>query len=253
MSIKAINQSCITKIKNYYCFAKLQAEDIVAVFSDRSLDLGFKNNPCLIENRKIFLENLSIGYYSLVCLKQPHEARIKRARFCDLGRGALDYTDALNDYDAFITNEKDLPLAIFTADCLPIFVFDPLNKAIGLAHAGWRGSRAGIAKNTISAMITEFNSHPQDLIVAFGPCICRNCYLVSNEFKNYFSDGLTEKDGKLYLDLIKINRSQLEAAAVNKENIIESGLCTSCNNQEFFSYRKEGPSCGRMMSVIMLK
>jgi len=247
------NLNSVIKINHYYYFPRLNSNNLVAVFSDKTFNLGFDNNPKLIENRKKFLSQLSIDSRNLVCTKQPHNNQVKKVTSSDRGRGAADYNDALDAYDALVTNEKDLVLAIFTADCLPIFFFDPEHNAIGIAHAGWRGTKGDIAKNTINKMKEEQNTRPEDLIVGFGPCICKDCYEVGKEFKNYFSDGLIEKEEKFYLDLIKLNRIQLLDAGVRTDNIIGSSFCTSCHNDEFFSYRKEKTSCGRMMSLIMLK
>ena len=247
------SNNLIIKESHYYYFQRLNSNNLVAVFSDRSLDLGFHNNPQMKGNRKRLLDDLAIDYQDLVCMKQPHNNQVKRAEVSDKGCGALDYESALDTFDALITTEKKLSLAVFTADCLPIFFFDPEHNAIGIAHAGWRPTKGKIAANTINKMKEELNTRPEDLIVGFGPCICKDCYEVGKEFKNYFSDGLIEKEEKFYLDLIKLNRIQLQEAGVRTDNIIGSSFCTSCHNDEFFSYRKEKASCGRMISLIMLK
>lgn len=206
-----------------------------------------------LENRKDFLFQLGIDYRDLVCAKQAHASNIRCVQESDRGRGALTHGDSIDDTDAFITDRKKLPLAVFTADCLSVFLFDPEKSAIGVVHAGWRGSQKGILGKTIEAMRKEFKTESKDLLAGFGPAIRECCYEVGKEFKDSFSEGLRSKSGRLYLDLAGINRRQLLEAGVKEENITDPGICTSCRNKEYFSYRREGKSCGRMMSVIMLK
>jgi copper oxidase (laccase) domain-containing protein len=101
-------------------------------------------------------------------------------------------------------------------------------------------------------MQKEFNTHTEGLYVGLGPAIRSCCYEVGKEFINLFSYGLMERDGSYYLDLVGINKKQALSLGVKEENIFDSGICTSCRNEDFFSFRKEGKSCGRIMSVIML-
>ena len=102
-------------------------------------------------------------------------------------------------------------------------------------------------------MQDEFNISPARLQVTFGPAIRACCYEVGEEFRGYFNYGLNNKQGRYYLDLAGINKRQLLDAGVREENISDSGLCTSCRSKEFFSYRREGSSSGRMISVVMLR
>ena len=99
---------------------------------------------------------------------------------------AKDYPDA----DAFITDEKNLPIAIRTADCVPVFIFDPIRRVIGLAHAGWRGTYKEIASKTVQRMQEKYASQPSDLKVVLGPCIRECCYKVNEEFRDYFPSNV---------------------------------------------------------------
>ncbi|MCX5714761.1 MAG: polyphenol oxidase family protein [Candidatus Omnitrophica bacterium] len=185
-----------------------------------------------LANRKLFLGGLGIEYRDLVCAKQVHGACVRVAGVSDKGRGALSHDTALDDTDALLTDIRNLPLAIFTADCLSIFLFDPRRPAVGLVHAGRRGTEQEITLNAIRLMQEEYYSQAEDLYVGFGPSIRDCCYEV---------------------DLISINRKQMLGLGVRGEQISDSGICTSCHRDEFFSYRRNGPSCGRMISVIMLR
>jgi YfiH family protein len=206
-----------------------------------------------LKNRQDFLSALGIDYQDLVCAKQVHKSQIRYVKEDDKGKGALSYDTAFNDTDALITDKKRLPLAIFTADCLPISLYDPKTSAIGLIHAGWRSTQENIARHAVQLIQEKFNSRPEDLYVGFAPAIRQCCYEVKSELNNLFADELIEKDGSYYLDLVGLNKKQLLGSGIKEEHILDCQICTSCQNKNFFSYRREGKNCGRMMSVIMLK
>ena len=245
-----MKKSNISKYKSAYSFRRLKRFPVIASFSDRSLDVGFES---CIKNRKKILQRIGINYRDLVCVKQPHKANIIKVNKKYRGKGAVNFKSAISSFDGLITREKKLPLAVFTADCLSIFLFCPKTNTIGLIHAGWRGTKGEIAKKAIILMKQNFNCKPKDIIVCLGPTIRRCCYEVGNDFKKYFKQGLIKRNGRLFLDLIKINKKQLVSCGVKNKNIIDSKICTSCENNKFFSYRREKDKAGRMMSVIMLK
>lgn len=255
-SKKSLSGLPISKILKIQSEAIFSNADIVAGFSRKPANMSFNyglKDQDIIANRRDFLDTLGINYRDLVCAKQVHGNSIKVITVIDKGRGALDYESVLDDADAFITDLRCIPLAIFTADCLSIFLFDPSKKAIGIVHAGWKGTRGKITERTVKLMQQEFKSDPQDLIVGLGPSIRDCCYEVGSEFADYFSKELVNKNGRYFLDITGANRDQLLGLGVNKNNITDSGICTCCKNGEFFSFRKEKESAGRMMSVIMLK
>lgn len=229
---------------------------LICAFSSRrfsNMSLFYADTSNSLENRKDFLKDFGLDYHDLVCAKQVHASTIKYAKEEDRGRGAFSYDDAIADTDAFITDKRNLPLAIFTADCLSVFLYDTKTPAIALIHAGWRSTKENISDKAIRLMQEKFNTRTQDLCAGFGPCIRSCCYEVSVEFRQFFPAGVIQRDGSYYLDLIGINKKQILVAGVKEKNIFDSKVCTSCQNGEFFSYRKEGKACGRMMSVAMLK
>lgn len=237
-------------------FKPFSSSNLIYAFSHRhnnNMSLCYGNTSDSLNNRKSFLSNLGINYNDLVCAKQVHGSQIKYAKEEDRGRGALGYDSSVSDIDAFITDKKNLPLAIFTADCLPVFLYEPATSAIGLIHAGWRSSKKGIAVTTIELMKKYFNSRADNLYVWFGPAIRECCYEVGEEFNNLRPYGIAERNSRWYLDLVGINKKQVLDLGVKEINIFDPKICTSCQNEEFFSYRREGKTCGRMMSVIMLK
>ena len=184
--------------------------------------------------------------------------------------------------DASITNRPGLLLAIQTADCVPILLVDPKKRAIAAIHAGWRGTLARIAAKTIGAMQMHFATNPRDLLAAIGPSIGPCCYEVgtelATEFLSQFADapdyfdefrtgdepnpvqwlnmmppGHQPPPKGVLLDLRKANRSQLQSAGLRPQNIHTIDLCTACHPHLLFSYRKQGPRSGRLMSLIALK
>ena len=165
------------------------------------------------------------------------------------------------DGDALITNVKEVPLLILTADCVPVVIIDPKNKAIGVAHAGWRGTYDKICKNTIDEMIKNYKSNPEDLICVIGPSIGPCCYEVSKDLVEKFNTNLANhagefdiiKDDKYFLDLWKINELTLKDCNVKYENIINLQICTNCNHDKFYSYRKHNKTPKRIGTMIQIK
>jgi polyphenol oxidase len=153
------------------------------------------------------------------------------------------------DTDALITNRSDLFLVVQTADCLPVFIVDPVKRAIGLVHAGRRGSARQIASKTVRAMAGEFGSAPENLEAYLGPSIGPCCYTVGKEVSDEFEPHYI-RDGKL--DLWHVNSDQLIDAGLHPARIESSRLCTACHHEWFFSHRVSGGKTGRMMGVLAL-
>jgi len=242
-------------LKNHNPLEGAVGENVVSAFSlktNGNMSLSYGETSRALENRKSFLSSLGIDYKDLVCAKQVHGSHVQSVSEVDKGRGALTCAASIPDTDGLITDTKDLPLAIFTADCLSVFLYDPQRPAIGLIHAGWRSSEAGIVACAVKSMQDKFNTDPARLIVGFGPRIKDCCYEVARDFKGKFSLGLAERTGSLYLDLAQVNKEQLTGLGVKEKNIFDPDFCTFCSNEEFFSFRKEGKATGRMLSVIML-
>lgn len=163
--------------------------------------------------------------------------------------------------DALITNVPNVPLLIFTADCVPIAIIDKKNKAIGLAHAGWRGTFDEISKKTIEKMNKYYNTNVNDLVCIIGPSIGPCCYEVSKDLVEKFNMNFTNSTEKFYtieedkykLDLWKVNELILKECGVKDENIINLNLCTSCNSDKFHSYRKHNQTPKRIGTILQIK
>lgn len=249
-------EQILLKNKDYFLLDGLNNAHLITAFSLRAsgnMSLFYGDIRESLNNRERFLAGLGINYQDLVCTKQVHGSGVRYVKEKDKGRGASNYDDCIFDTDALVTDKRRLPLAIFTADCLSIFVYDVKTPAIGLVHAGWRSTREKIIQKTIELMIKEFNTNKDDIRLSFGPAIRECCYEVGEELKNFFPQDLTQRVGKFYLDLPLINRKQILELGINEDNIFDCRLCTSCQNDALFSFRKEGQDCGRIMSVAMLK
>ena len=254
--LKSMPQQVLSKGKEYHIPEGIADKNIICASSGRqagNMSLRYGDTASSLDNRKSFLGSLGIDYKNLVCAKQIHGSRVRYVTALDKGKGALSYDTAITDTDALVTDEKNLPLAVFTADCLAVFLYDPKNCAIGLVHAGWRSTKEKICQKTINFMRQAFNSDPADLLVSFGPCIRSCCYEVAGEFSEFFPRTLIKKGNGYYFDLSAENQKQITASGVAGSHMFDSGICSSCRNNDFFSYRKEGASCGRSLSVIMLR
>ena len=165
--------------------------------------------------------------------------------------------------DGLITNVPGLCLVTFYADCVPLYFVDPVHKAIGLSHSGWRGTVGKMGKVTAEKMKKTFGTDPKDLVAAIGPSICQDCYEVSGdvieEFKKAFPEGLWdqlfyEKDsGKYQLDLWAANKAVLLEAGIPEEQIAVTNLCTHCNPDILFSHRAQGDRRGNLSALLALK
>ncbi len=228
----------------------------VAVFSrklDGNMSLHHGDTGASLENRRTFLEAYGIDYRQLVCARQVHASGVYRAQAQDRGRGAMEYATACPETDGFITGEKNVPLAIFTADCLPVFLYAPQYPCIGLVHAGWRSTAAGIVAKTLACMREAFGVTAQQVYAGFGPAIRQCCYEVGAQFRDTFPGQVSERQGRLFFDLVAANTAQLLEAGVRREFISDCGICTGCRCGDYFSHRRQPLPGGRMLSVMMLR
>lgn len=197
-----------------------------------------------------------------VLSQQTHTTNVKKVTAEDRGRGIvkeLGYTDI----DGLITNEPGVVLSTFYADCVPLFFVDPVKKAIGLSHSGWRGTVEKMGKVTVEKMIREYGSDPKNIIAAIGPSICVDCYEVSMDvadaFKTAFSDADNieqivhpKSEEKAMLDLWQANLAVLLEAGIPRENITLPDICTACNKELLFSHRASNGKRGNLGAFLML-
>lgn len=178
----------------------------------------------------------------------------------DLVIKKLDKRPSFSKADGIITSIKGLALAIKTADCLPIFLFDSNKKIISAIHAGWRGTALKIVKKAIKKLKQDFNCKPADIYAFLGPAINGNCYEVGKDVFEYFNflgkkkyDFFNKsKSKKFFMDLKGINIYLMEEEGILSENIEVCDLCTHCEKELFYSYRRDGLNAGRNISFILL-
>ncbi|MBZ5526345.1 MAG: peptidoglycan editing factor PgeF [Acidobacteriia bacterium] len=246
---------------------------------EKILNLGFSDwdtRENVLENRKRFLRAAGVSpsdVMTLAPLKQIHSdiIRLFDAPSAEPCRG-----------DASATDRPGLLLAVQTADCVPILLVDPRRRAVAAIHAGWRGTLRRIAEKTAGLMRMRYGSRPADLLAAIGPSIGPCCYDVGTEIARDFDsqfaraadffDELRTGDEpnplqwlnqmppghqpppkNVFLDLRKANQSQLLDAGLRPKNIFTSSLCTACHPDLLFSYRKQGPRSGRLMSIVGIR
>jgi len=246
---------------------------------EKTLNLSFTkedSRPTVEKNRKAFLRSLGASEWPLIALRQIHS---------DIVHVVKSSNPSQLTGDGLVTSVPGLMLAIQTADCLPVILADTRNKAIGVFHAGWRGTIKRIVEKGLGIMRCEYGSMPEDITAAIGPGIQKCCYEVGQELKDQFEsqfeygqllfhevftpDPVREKypllfmnmrapghgdwGPKLHLDLTEANRRQLLSAGVLESHITTLGHCTSCGTRRFFSHRAEKGTTGRMMAVAGIR
>ncbi|WP_027717349.1 peptidoglycan editing factor PgeF [Desulfovirgula thermocuniculi] len=215
----------------------------------------------VLANREIACRALGINPAHLVAGEQVHGANVAVVGKGERGRGATSPEGALPATDALVTAEPLVPLSAYFADCVPVFLLDPLRGVAGLAHAGWRGTCLGVAARTVKAMCRRFGSRPADLLAAIGPAIGPCCYQVGEDVAGRVRESLSSwpellvpgGPGKWHLDLREANRRLLLEAGLDPANIAVAELCTCCRQDLFFSHRGSRGRTGRMAAFIMLR
>lgn len=226
----------------------------------------------VLANRRALAGSLGFTLEDWTCGEQTHGKEIAVVTETDRGRGSLDRASAFQSTDGLLTNVPGVLLTSFYADCVPLYFYDPVQGVAGLAHAGWKGTVAGIAAAMVTRMESVFGSRPQDILGAIGPSIGDCCYEVDDyvmdkvrqlelDLHSVASVGKvrdlynhSEKNpGKSMLNLKEMNRRIMIKAGILPTHIECTHWCTSCNDDLFFSYRKENGVTGRMTSWIGIK
>ncbi len=213
------------------------------------------------ENYRRMAQALELDPDRFVLSVQTHTTNVRRVTQEDAGKGysrPRDYADV----DGLITDVPGLTLVTHYADCVPLFFLDPVHRAIGLSHSGWRGTVRRMGEKTLAAMAEAYGTRPSEVIAAIGPSICRDCYEVGEdvaaEFRAAFAPAvcariLSEKGGGKYqLDLWEANRQILREAGVREENLSVTDLCTCCNPQWLFSHRATHGHRGTLAAFLCL-
>lgn len=214
------------------------------------------------ENYRRMAKAIGVDEERMVLSWQTHTTNIRRVTEDDAGKGITRERD-YQDIDGLITDVPGMTLVTFYADCVPLYFLDPVHRAIGLSHSGWRGTVARMGQVTMEAMGREYGSKPEDIIVCIGPSICQDCYEVGEEVaaefrgafsKEYWPELLREKpDGKFLLNLWRANEIVLLEAGVKADNIQITDICTHCNPDYLFSHRTMGNERGNLAAFLSIK
>lgn len=280
------------KTAEYITFPKLESTELVSHLFSTRLG-GVSENECstmnfsytrgdkkeaVDENYRRIAQILGCSHNDFVCTDQTHTTNVRKVTSADKGKGtvkARDYTDI----DGLITNETGIVLATFYADCVPLYFVDISHKAIGLSHSGWRGTVNCMGKKTLAAMKQEYGTNPESVVAAIGPSICQDCYEVSGDVADSFSQNFShasayekeylahcklaesqhsclvyeKENGKYQLNLWYANYMVLREAGIPASNIEITDLCTCCNPDYLFSHRASHGRRGNLGAFMMLK
>lgn len=230
-----------------------------------SMNLSFTRGDdpeAVMENYRRIGHALGISPEQIVCSDQTHTVNVRKVGRDDCGNG-ITKPKPYRDVDGLITDEAQVALATFYADCVPLYLVDPEKKTIGLAHSGWRGTVGKIGKATVEAMRREYGCRPEAIRTVIGPSICQECYEVSEDvaeaFKKAYAPGLWDRlmtrreDGKYQLNLWEACRENFLEAGILPEHISMPEICTCCNPGFLFSHRASKGKRGNLAAFLMLK
>lgn len=218
-----------------------------------------------IRNRDFFNQSCN-KIYKCLELKNPLVVRPYQTHTDNVK--VVRKIEKLEDTDGIITNKKEIALITTSADCISLLLYDPVKKAIGSIHSGWKGTLKGIIVKAIEKMKNEYKSNPEDIICCICPSIRQCCFEVDEDVKDLFYNKYKdlknideiiklgdkkEDKQKYYIDTVKINIELLKNIGLKEENIIDSNICTMCHSKEFHSYRADGKDFGVNGAIIAIK
>lgn len=208
------------------------------------------------ENRRRMAGAIGVDPSDFTYTDQTHTTNVAVVERQDRGRRFMDT-------DGMVTDVPGICLVTFYADCVPLFFVDPVHRAIGLSHSGWRGTVGKIGRVTLELMKERYGTEPREVVAAIGPSICQECYEVSvdviERFRENFDRRLwselfyEKEDGKYQLDLWRANQAVLMEAGVCREKIAVTNLCTHCNPEILFSHRSTGDKRGNLSAFLALR
>lgn len=225
-----------------------------------SMNIGTRRGDKIenvLKNYEILGNALGFDPQKSVHTKQTHTDIVRIADETLWGAGL--YKGELDPCDALITNTPGTALVIFTADCTPVLLYDPVTNTVGAAHAGWRGTAANIVGKTVSAMVEHFGCLPQNIRAAIGPNIGACCFETDRDVPDAIfallgaesAPYISQKGDKFFIDLKGVNACLLRKAGVSSVDI--SDHCTACNPDLYWSHRKVGSNRGSQGAIILCK
>ncbi len=214
------------------------------------------------ENFRRIADAIGFSVESIVCSDQTHTTNVLCVDAKDCGNG-ITRPRPYTDIDGLVTNVPNVTLATFYADCVPLYLLDPVQKVIGLSHSGWKGTVGNIGAKTVQVMTEKYGSQPKDILTAIGPSICMDCYEVSADVAEQFKTAypyqlldfiLYDKgNGKFQLNLWEACALNFLEAGILPEHISMPEICTCCNPEYLFSHRASKGKRGNLAAFLMLK
>ncbi|MBQ8626612.1 MAG: peptidoglycan editing factor PgeF [Agathobacter sp.] len=245
-----------------HCFSTRMGGVSEGIYESMNFSFTRGDDPEAVkENYRRVAQAIHAQVEAFVTTDQTHTTNVRKVTKEDAGKGVTkprDYTDV----DGLITNEQGVVLSTFYADCVPLYFVDPVHKAIGLSHSGWRGTVRRMGKVTLEAMREAYGTNPAEVYAAVGPSICQECYEISEEvaeqfyqeFPKHGDELLRNKgNGKYQLDLWKTNEIILLEAGILPEHLAVTNICTCCNEKLLFSHRASKGKRGNLGAFLMLK
>ena len=250
------------------------------IFSTLNLSFSRGDEEAAVrENFRRVAEELGVTEDRFVFSDQTHTTNVRAVTEADAGKGLTRPKD-YRDVDALVTDVPRLVLSVFTADCVPVFLVDPVRRAVGLAHSGWRGTAGRITARTLEEMTRRYGTDPADVLCGIAPSICRDCYEISRdvaevfgrEFAGHEEEILTSPlqarggetvsvteilasggpEDKFHLDLWETNKIVLKEAGVQPAHISVTDICTCCDPALLFSHRASHGKRGNLGAFLML-
>ena len=229
-----------------------------------SMNLAFNRGDeyeNVIQNYKIFCNAAGFDFNTLVASAQDHHTFVRKVTSDNCGTGITRPID-IQSVDALVTNERNVTLVTYYADCTPIFFVDTEKRVIALAHAGWRGTVGKICEKVINVMSDDYSCNKNDIICCIGPAIGKCCYEIDQSCYEEFAkvdcidicSVMTCKgNGKYMADLPETNRQIIISAGVPEKNIIISDICTKCSSELLWSHRATNGHRGTMSAFMCIK
>lgn len=264
MSIQATNAASVFQFERLSQFPLIHGVTSrdAALPGDGDINIaGRLSRSDAVANRRAWAAAIGIDASCVVTGRQVHGNRVRLVDQSDAGRGAEVIDEAVPETDGLVTRTVDLPLMVYTADCVPLIVYDPVEHALGVAHAGWRGTVSNVAYELVQTMRREFGSDAGNLVAGIGPSIGPCCYEVGDEvIEAWANTGLdrsrtaVKRVGiRLHLDLWKANQIALESAGVRADHVEVSRICTSCSSDRYFSRRAANGHRGLFATIAALR
>ena len=230
------------------------------MWASLNLGVGRGDDPDHVrENYRRFFAAIGADGRQLAMSNQVHGGVVRCVTSADLH--ADPYEKVGYEADGLMTDLPGVALVVYSADCIPILFYDPVRRVIAAAHAGWRGTAAGIAAAAVDRMKNVYGCRPEDILAAVGPGIGPDCFETHEDVPNAMTAALStavlqhikiKENGKFAVDLKAINAMRLEQAGLDPARIAVCGFCTACQPDRFWSHRKLGTSRGSMAAVIQL-